>query len=327
MKPKILVVCPNYLDATSFYRCGGPLTQLQREGKVELVFDDSGSWPTLKLVDLVFFQRPQEQAHLDLLEKVIDAGLPVWVDYDDLLLEVPASNPNYLKYWNPETQRIIQTFLANANVVSLSTAYLKNAYQELIRGEAVVIPNAWDDQLYPKKLEATKPGIVWRGSSTHDEDLYSVKASLENIDKQLEPKWSFLGNPFWLATQGLTESTTYPWKDLASFQKNLEHVSATVAIVPLVDNPFNRSKSNIAWIEASRVGAVVVAPAWDEWKKPGVMTYTHSEGSEFYDNVAVMLDHPAASKANNKASWDYIQAHLRLSQVNKQRLRLIRGLL
>lgn len=322
--PKILVVCPNYHDGTSFYRCAGPLTQLQREGKVELVFDDTGAWPTLKLVDLVFFQRPQEKAHYGLLSKVVDSNIPVWVDYDDLLTAVPESNPGHLRYQDPNTQQIIAAFVKHADALTVSTDYLADRLGVDRAGPTVVIPNAWDDQMYPKKLEARNKAIMWRGSNTHDEDLYSVKRSLEALDK-LKPEWHFVGNPFWLVIRDLHKSHTYPWTDLMGFQKTLEHVSATTAIVPLADHPFNLAKSNIAWIEASRVGTAVVAPPWDEWVRPGIVPYSNLD--DFENQVKMMYDNPLFASNCNASSWEYIQNNLRLTKINNLRLKLIKDLL
>lgn len=324
MKPRILVVCPNYLDGTSFYRCAGPLTQLQKESKVELIFDDTGAWPTLKLADIVFFQRPQEKAHLDLLKKALSANIPVWADYDDLLSAVPDSNPNKNKYWDPDTQMVIWAFLQNVDILSVSTEFLKDCYKSATRQEPIVIPNAWDDHMYPKKFDATNTGVVWRGSCTHDEDLYSQKTNLEMLDNNLDVNWHFVGDPFWLALRGLKQLTTYPWKDLTTFQNNLERISATVAIVPLADNSFNKAKSNIAWIEATRVGAAVVAPNWAEWQMPGITTY--SNDAEFYMYVKLLYEDPDFAKAQNKLSWEDIQANLRLTKVNKLRMDLINKL-
>lgn len=322
--PRILVVSPNYHDGTSFYRCAGPLTQLQREGKVDLVFDDSGAWPTLKLVDLIFFQRPQSKTHYELLSKAVDMNLPVWVDYDDLLTAVPESNPGHLHYLDPNTQQIIAAFIKNASVLTVSTDYLADLFGRERSLPIVVIPNAWDDQLYPNKLEARNKAIMWRGSNTHDADLYSVKSSLQAIDI-LKPDWHFIGNPFWLVVQDLHKSHTYPWTDLLGFQKTLEHVSATTAIVPLTDCPFNRAKSNIAWIEATRVGAAVVAPNWAEWSMPGICTYETIGG--FKTHTEHLWMDSKWAKEKNKESWDYIKENLRLTEVNKWRFRLIKDLL
>lgn len=53
----------------------------------------------------------------------------------------------------------------------------------------------------------------------------------------------------------------------------LSRMDASIMVVPLVDNPFNRAKSNIAQIEAAVAGAVAIVPDWYEWKHNGSMNY------------------------------------------------------
>ena len=320
-KKTVIVVCPNPLDATSFYRCAGPLTSLVKEGHIDVVFDNKLDWPTLKIADLVFFQRPGGEDAVELLKKAKDASIPVWADYDDLLVSVPKSNPNHALYSKPEVQSSVWAFLQHSEVLSVSTQFLADQFKAARTAAPVVIPNAWDDKLLPTKFDAAKPAIVWRGSATHDEDLYSIHNALPKL-KDLD--WNFIGQPFWLTLSQLKEYSLVPWKDIHTYYKVLEYIRASVQIAPLADNGFNRCKSNIAWIEATRVGSIVVAPDWAEWQKPGV--YNYGGAKSFADLVKHAYDDLDLVKKLNALSWEYIEANLRLSNINKKRLEIIEGL-
>ena len=47
--------------------------------------------------------------------------------------------------------------------------------------------------------------------------------------------------------------------------------------MPLVDNTFNRCKSNISVLEAAYCGAVPLVPEGAGWTAPGVETYTNED--------------------------------------------------
>ena len=96
-------------------------------------------------------------------------------------------------------------------------------------------------------------------------------------------------------------------------------------ICPLIDNKFNRSKSNIAWIEASWAGAAVIGPELPEWKRPGIINYkdvTHLEK---------IISKVAAGHYDRKEliqqSREYIEKNNTLSKVNKKRKDVIHALL
>lgn len=323
---KILVVCPNPNDATSYYRAAGPLLELTRTHDVELLFDEAGEWPTLRMVDVAFFQRPHVGTHLELLKKCKDHKIPVWTDYDDLLTAVPDSNPTHKHFWNPEFQKVIWAFIEHSDIITAPTELLANILKDSGAKKTQVIPNAWDDIMYPTKQNSLQHSFVaWRGSQTHDEDLHGVLKELKQLDLELKPQWALFGDPYWLAKRQLTEPVLLPWKDLKHYFTMLERIRAKVQIVPLASHAFNHCKSNIAWIEASRVGSVTVAPDWAEWRRPGILNYR--SGEQFVELVKKAYTDFEFMREQNRLSWEYIEANLRLSKVNQMRYDLLEGLL
>ncbi len=68
------------------------------------------------------------------------------------------------------------------------------------------------------------------------------------------------------------------YKDfLHQYMGALVSLAPWLVIVPLADTLFNRSKSNLAWIEATTAGALTLAPDWEEWRRPGMVTYKDAE--------------------------------------------------
>lgn len=323
---KLLTVCPIPNDATSFYRGVGPLSSLQNKGLVELMYHDKPDWTVMKHVDAVFVQRPHLPDYLHIIDIAKKYGKPIWVDYDDLLTRVSDCNPARYNYWRQDVQDTIKACLKNADIVTVSTQPLADAWKEFAN-KFIVVPNAWDDELYPKPKalpESDKPNMLWRGSGGHDEDLWSVTEGIANLANNQDYNWYFIGMPFWYTLRELqrhVEPKVAAWNDLPQYFKLLETLNPTVMLTPIVDNPFNRCKSNIAWIEGSWAGAVSVAPNWGEWVKPGIVNY--GAGKSFEDAVKEAVDF---SKSKSAESWAYIESELRLSKVNELREQVLREL-
>ena len=324
----ILAMCPNESDATSYYRGVGPLWAMKKAGMANVVLTaPTTQWPILTGGDILFMQRPYSRTHFEMAVGAKSYGIPLWVDYDDNMLAVPVDNPAHSVFNTPDTQKNIQTILAIADVVTVSTRELANTFLGFRvnsnKSECVVIPNAVDDSApwYRKrldgKIETRKNTILWRGSNTHQKDLmtYADKILMVNTDKH---EWNFIGyNPFFL-TEKLTNVSYYPGGDISAYHHTIQKLAPEIMIVPLFDNALNRSKSNIAWLEGTLAGAACLVPDWDEWKKPGAIRYDE-ENNSFFNQLSRMIEDPSDFAVYNQKSFEYIKNHLVLSKVNELR--------
>lgn len=339
MAVNLMALIPNPKDATSFYRGIGPLTSLRkipvRGESVNIIIPDQVNWATLKMCDAVFMQRPYHKEHLTAARLAKDWNKPLWVDYDDFLLGVPDDNPAFETYASDETKKRIVDIVAMADVVTVSTQALKDLFRGPKSGRPFnkriyVVPNAFDDDAFRGAPEPKAHNLIcWRGTNTHQRDLAEVSEHFVRLSRTKEDwLWSFVGWNPWFATGHMPhKSTKYiaalPVEDYYAYMRLTR---PAIQIVPLSDSPFNRSKSSIAWIESTYAGAAVLAPDWEEWRKPGVTTYKD------IDDFGVQLEAlmnlgPEGRKQANQASWAHIQERLKLSQVNKLRAQVLAGLL
>jgi hypothetical protein len=180
MKKRIQVFVPKPTDGTSLYRGIGPISHLMRSypDDIQFVFRDNVDWSAMWMVDGLFLQRPYKDDHVMMCEIAECNRKKIWVDYDDDLFTVPASNPAHDVYSKAKHQRNVAKIIAMADEVSVSTAYLKKKY-DVIRKEAGKkecwhIPNAINEIEIPIPNQFVKrnPLMLWRGSATHHEDIY-----------------------------------------------------------------------------------------------------------------------------------------------------------
>jgi hypothetical protein len=342
MERTLGIYSPNPLDATSFYRGFGPMGHLRR-WMPHVFFRqlDKFSEPSLGFCDAVFMQRPFTAEHVNAAEMTRAEGLPLWIDYDDDLFSVPLSNPTNRIYSDPNRQRNVAKLVQIAEVVTVSTQALKEKLDPLreaasketrlgARMPCLVIPNAINEQGFPRpQLFAERPQLVlWRGSSTHDEDLAAFTQAIALVMGKF-PKWTFnfVGKPFWMTINKLPQDRLIvtPSMTTREYFQFLAAVQPAVMIAPLVKSPFNLAKSNIAWLEASWAGAACLAPCWPEWQRPGMVKY--NSPSQFAAQLEDMLSGKIRVQEKAKESWSFIEENLQLCKTNKIRMGVVEWLM
>ena len=117
-----------------------------------------------------------------------------------------------------------------------------------------------------------------------------------------------------------------PYMDKNAYFRYLSQIEGSISIVPLSHRKselnFNKSKSNIAWLEATYAGMVSLAPNWPEWRKPGIINYI--DDLDFKEKLTAMIEGKYDLESLHKLSWQYICSELTLDKTNQQRLSVIR---
>lgn len=321
---RILVLSPDATDGTSFYRSFGPLSALQKSGDIEIVETGAVNWKTLRSIDLVFFQRPSNKVHLEVCEMVKAYKIPLVLDYDDNLFQIPISNPVFWDYMtDPKAQEGIKKCLRLADRVITSTKALGHVLIANGAKSVSIVPNAWDTELFYGYDTLNKnSSVLWRGSRTHDEDLWSVTKELSSAIVSNSWKLNLIGGPFWMSVKYFVENKAqldlFEKLELSKMITKFKELSSSVMVVPLVDCPFNLAKSNCSWIEGTMTGHAVLAPDMPEFIRPGITNYIDAE--DFKYKLNLLIKNPELREQNFKASHKFINDNLMLPEVNKMRL-------
>lgn len=339
---RIAAHIPNPHDATNWYRGTGPLSHLRKrfgylDIQVELVRE--WSYSSVQLMDVAFFQRPSTPQELEAIRICKRLNVPVVVDYDDLLFDLPADNPAYRAYMNKGTQETIISIMREADMIWVSTSELKRCIQlpkASLNERVYVIPNALDDhhlvtgrRTLPPALEKRQPCVVWRGSPTHERDVMEYTPEIGEVALSA-PKQSFVfvgWNP-WFLTERLPKNQAIVSGALpvGEFMDFLYATAGRIGIVPLHESRFNKCKSNIAWLEMTWSGGVVLAPDWEEWRHPGVVTYRNAE--DFKAGLKALVEmEPEKLAEMHRMSWNHIVKHFTLMNVNPKRAETLMALL
>lgn len=304
-------------DARSLSRLLGPFQLMARQdSRLELVLpqrtlDNSGwdlDWHWFSGCDAALMLDPYTEADVRRAHLARACGCPLWVDYIDDLTHVRPSNPVFMNYADRKAvQQNITAVMRQASVITTTTETLRQALP--FSDQIVVIPEScrWPASDVPRKRV-----ITWRGFGSHAEDLESVLPQIRELSRlpvAANWEWCFLGEPLWrVFDQAIpADKLVYvPPTTPYDLMNRWGGIAPYIHIVPLADHAFNRSKTPLAWLEATAIGAVVLAADLPEWRScAGLNRYTTPEDfgarlrrlMETFDNGALHPD-VATSRAD-----------------------------
>jgi hypothetical protein len=304
------LLTPNPKDATSVYRAWGPWTAVKREICLHNMTESEVSWVSLANIDCLFLHRPYSSGHSELVNRAKSMNIPIVLDFDDDLLNVHPSNPSFGIYSDPSVQHLIKMVISKADVVIVSTAELKKIYEPFAK-QVIVIKNKLPSHLIPEPIYANpkalpRKTVLWRGTPHHDVNLRHYEKAIGHIMRtRRDYTWTFFGHrPWQLADYGHPHQVhQLATNDAFTFYHELRNLHSRIQVVPLVNNSFNRAKSNIAYLEGCGYArSVLVVPDLPEWKGlPGTVSYEA-------DNITSFRDATLRAMDLSQKQWDMLSA-------------------
>lgn len=277
-------------DGCTFYRCIEPARVLRERGH------DATSSRTIGLgeaasADVVVFARSSEAPAVALMKQLLamTSHRPKIVyEIDDDLLNLPTHQVIAHDHYANQARRDRITFLAqHADVFTAPTAHLVDQFNKdvgtLREGtEAFVVPNYVPERFVVDKVpeRAGPPVIGWAGSYTHRLDFEQVILPLRRALRETDASVHLIGAdytgriraaahvpapeefggpaPWVAAVQAAAARTRFtPWTE--GVPAYLEQLDFTIGLAPLVDDLFNRSKSDIKLKEYAARGIAPIA--------------------------------------------------------------------
>lgn len=301
---KVLVLTSNIESASSMYRAFGAFAEIHRvdpdmQATVCQYKDFTFNLINLKGFEVIIFHNPDQDWQVEAIYFCKDYGFKVIVDYDDNFFNIEVTNPYHEEQAAKKVNyaKNVRNALKKADAVIVATHALLDEYYPYNQ-KITVIRNAFDH--YTNQIAGTcntgKKMVLWRGRNAHKADLDAFEYEITSmINANLDFTFVFWGLdsfPVWL--QDLAKKTRNIWqKDPVhafAFFKELSQIAPALTIVPLDDNEFNKSKSDIAKLEAIAAGSLCLAPNWNEWDWSGNTTFNYNTKAEFLEKANVILD-------------------------------------
>ena len=206
----------------------------------------------------------------------------------DDICAIPPWNPVYFFYKNQENLLLFKRIAHYCDTMQFSIPELQRIYGYLSPSSAVFL-NQISTVPSEKKFKNVPEIIIgWGGSHGHLEDIAEVSEPLidwimsrDNVELYL-----MCSDPIWSLFERLPPTRRRRFKtgslgDYYAFLKKID-----IGLAPLKDTPFNRSRSDVKFLEYAVHGVVPVVQA----SVPYVLTVKHGETGFLFEDAAGILD-------------------------------------
>ena len=257
-------------------------------------------------------------------------GFKIIYEVDDVVFreDIPDYNMFKFAFDNDEVRQNCIDIINMADEVTVTCDYMRDLYREKTgKQEITVIPNFppyfWMGYLFNHSKVCNsldknhkKPRILYTGSGAHYDVDNKVggKDDFEHviqviIDTRHKYQWVFMGSfpPPLLPYVQSGEIEFHQWQTLYQYPKKIYERDINLMIAPLQDNPFNRSKSDIKFIEACLFGIPVICQDMVTYKDAPLKFKTGEQLKELI-----------ASTLKNKPKYRKMSIEMR--QIGEQRI-------
>lgn len=306
-----------FQSATEFYRSSGIFPYINNPNfTITRSTENNISFATLVGYDAIILERPSSHESLNIIKLAKDMHIKVIIDYDDDIIHIDEYNPMYETY-QQQMPTAIQC-LVLADEIWVTTKGLKKAFS-LYNKNIHVIPNAHNDYVFKvedkKVFNPDNKLAVWRGGSSHEGDIYDIgvpEMIINVVNSNTDWTFKVIGQRFkYLEKRCGDNYISQGGSSTIQFYKMLHDENPAIVFYPLADTVFNRSKSNICWLESSFAGACFFGNVeLPEFKNDHI-----ADIKSFFTHPLSDLDMDTCDN-NNHYSWQYILDNLLLSDIN-----------
>lgn len=221
------------------------------------------------------WQRQSSKETFEIMYELKRNGQYIAYDIDDDLFSADIEAPDSSWYYNNMTKEG-QTRLHNLKVwmqqvdeLVVTTEHLKDRLSG-INKNITVIPNSIDVDLFEMKEKEDSKDIIlgWTGSATHYPDLKTMyQAVVDVVNRHDNVKLltsSYENIDFW---PGINPDKVIkmPWTEFKDYPNALRQID--IGLCPLKDSLFNRSKSNLKYIELGALGIPAICSKVEPYSK------------------------------------------------------------
>ena len=235
--------------------------------------------------------RLQRQAHpgqlqfFESLKKLSqELNFKIIYEIDDIILreDIPDYNKFKFAFTDDAIRSSVDKMMNMADEITVTCDYMKQYYTDKIGNKNIsVIPNypprLWLDNFYNEdvlsrnydknKKKRKRPRILYAGSGAHFDvdnktnqldDFTHVRDVIRKTSKKFQ--WVFMGAVppplIDLAREGVIEF--HQWRNILELPRFVRDLKVNCMVAPLLDNTFNRCKSDVKFIESCAHGLPVV---------------------------------------------------------------------
>ncbi len=253
---RIHFLVSNY-SGTGWYRGRIPASALERQ-RYEVIVKHTMSPQDLEYYDVIVFQMSASPDIRQYMGRANDLGKTTVFEIDDDYWNMTPDNPVYEEWHKSNALIDLRECMKTCQIVTTTTPYLARILGRH-HPNVKVLPNMLPDELWrvPRPNHGDKLIIGWAGGAAHWKDVELLAGTIEQIlDDYPHVEFWACGMPQYpFRPHDRIKYTQFMDIDkLPAYLANYD-----IGLAPLVDSHFTRCKSDLKFLEYSRVGAAVIA--------------------------------------------------------------------
>jgi len=310
-------------SGSTWWRLEAPFIELRKLGHEAFVSDEAVTEKAVQWADIIILQSIVDKEAIAMIYAYQqERGKKLVLDLDDWVVQKDDS-PHKLEHDITDATNVIKATAGVADMITTTQDYLAEKLRTL-NSNVVVLPNYIHLETYdlPKfKNESDEIRIGWGGGITHIPDIEMIKEPLTRICKEFpKVKLVLIGDTRHanLFPRLNIEATTGVPVDV--WPSKLHSLRLDIGIAPLVDNEFNRCKSNIKWQEYSvaKVPGVfsnIVYQVHGFQPRYGLIAYTPED---WYNSLKTLVQNPLVRSDIADAAYTRVTRRFALEEHVKE---------
>jgi hypothetical protein len=347
---RFLVCVKSEYNAISYHRLKKPIEYLQKKGHTFTIINNFSGDVCIDNYDYFLYNRSIGYGHKDfeILEKIKEQGIKIIIDVDDYW-ELPPHHPIT---WRKDVvyKEWKNNFLMNiafADYVWTSTEYLKGKLLEMFDNKPIVVAkNAidYDDPQWQdnkgKKRNKDKVVIGYAGSTSHYRDLDQMSTPVKklNANKHFRRNMVFqlsgtdfvndYGRKVWHHQIGIfTNQGTYKNVFISGGVKVIDYArfydNMDIVIAPLLDNEFNKCKSELKVLEAGAKYLPFIGSDMITFSRTGANIDLCANTNEWVESILEISLDQNLRKMLGKELGEYTRDTYNIDKENQARLSIL----
>ena len=281
------------------------------------------------MVKAVRIQRQATKQQLEFVKHLKEIskqnGMKLIYEIDDICFkeDIPEYNKYKPAFENPEIRESAQAIMSLCDEITVTCKFMREYYRDKTGNKNVtIIPNFMPKFWMGNHCDITKnmvnyekykkkPRILYAGSGAHFDvdNRVKHKDDFEHVNEIIRKtvnkyQWVFMG-AFPIPLLDLVRSGKiefHQWKRLYEYPETISGLNVNMMVAPLQNNIFNKSKSDLKYIEASAYGLPIACQDICTYENAPIKFGT---GDEMIDRIDETLKDQSKYKAICKAARQY----------------------
>ena len=275
---------------------------------------DTANWADIIIAGRM--DRPEYYAQWGAIREFFN--IPVVLDTDDNIHHVPKTNPGYQGYGpNSEAQKWNTKAMCDVfDAITVTTQDLVDFYSKF-HPRMYILPNnldieEWEKQKYRrKKHKEIRMSFICSGA--HADGFGIIQKPVYDILKKYKNVHFYYPDMYWRLFENAPKEIkgqlkNILWIPLEKWPAKIQSYSFDICLAPLKDNLFNRSKSNLRYLEFALAGTAVIGSPVAPYLciKSGENGILAKEQDEWYNAIEKLITDKEYRKKIADNSYEYV---------------------